>query len=279
MKQPPSVRIAKFAFALFMLFICLQIISREQTTVSVVLTMLFGGFWIILSFNKRKEEKKAKKKYAFLETESEFSNMLIQLIAAVIKSDDKTEDSEIRFIEKSLQKYFTHERIQVIIRHVKFMLTKDKIPVEGISTYVRNNFNIQSKVQLMHLLIGVAAADGLLTKKENALLKKIAVHMRLPHATFLQILNMFRFRYEGEQKRQKRKTYSSVSRLKAAYGVLGISEDATSEQIKKAYRKLAVKHHPDKVMHLGVEMQKAAKEKFQIIAEAYDSIKTKKGFS
>lgn len=259
---------------LFSFFMFKGKIGPTLTITAFVWFVLFGNKIVTKSYKK-----KSKKKYAFLETESEFSNMLIQLIAAVIKADNKTTDSEIRFIEKSLGTYFSQNRIQVIVQHIKHMLTRERIAVEGISDYVRRTFNIQAKVQLMHLLIGVAAADGLLTKKEFALLKKIAVHMRLPHKTFLQILNMFRFRHEGEKKREKRKSYSSAYRIKAAFGVLGISEDSTADQIKKAYRKLAIKHHPDKVVHLGEEMQVAAKEKFQIIAEAYELIKEKKGFS
>ena len=62
-----------------------------------------------------------------------------------------------------------------------------------------------------------------------------------------------------------------------AYKILGIQETATEEEIKKAYRKLAVKYHPDKVQHLGKEFQSGAKEKFQRIQEAYETIKKERG--
>ena len=88
---------------------------------------------------------------------------------------------------------------------------------------------------------------------------------------------MFRFRHEGAQ--QKKSSYSSKYRLQQAFKILELKETATVEQIKKAYRKLALKHHPDRVIHLGPEYQESAKEKFQIIADAYEYIKTKKGFS
>jgi DnaJ like chaperone protein len=58
---------------------------------------------------------------------------------------------------------------------------------------------------------------------------------------------------------------------------LGIEADATDEEIKKAYRQMAIKFHPDKVASMGEEFQKGAKEKFQKIQEAYDAIKRQRG--
>ena len=141
---------------------------------------------------------------------------------------------------------------------------------------------MSSRIQLIHLLAGVCAADGILTIKEEKLLKIITHKLALPQATLIQILLMFRFRHEREQQkkyRQKRPKYTSQSQLKTALGILGLTENSTTTEIKKAYRKLAVKHHPDKVAHLGKEMQKLAKEKFLIISDAYELVKTKKGFS
>ena len=279
MFESQSVKISKFGFTMFVVFVCARIIFEDDPVLTVSITAVFATVWIVHSVKKSKQRKSIKKKYGFLESESDFSNMLIQLVAAVIKEDGKTADSELRFVEKSMIDYFSAEHVQVVMKRIRYVVANKNPPVEEICAYIRDAFNLNSKVQLMHLLIGVAAADGLLTKKEHKLLRDIALHIRLPYVTFKQILNMFRFRHEGEQKRQKRKSYSSAARLKSAYAILGITEDADERTIKKAYRKLAVKHHPDKVIHLGKEMQKAAKEKFQIISEAYELIKTKKGFS
>jgi DnaJ like chaperone protein len=64
---------------------------------------------------------------------------------------------------------------------------------------------------------------------------------------------------------------------KSAYKILEITPDASDEELKKAYRKMAIKYHPDKVSHLGEDVQKAAKEKFQQLNAAYEAIKKERG--
>jgi len=61
--------------------------------------------------------------------------------------------------------------------------------------------------------------------------------------------------------------------------VLEISSDAKPEQIKKAYRQLAMKNHPDRVAYLGEEIRKKANEKFSRINEAYEVIKQERNIT
>lgn len=64
--------------------------------------------------------------------------------------------------------------------------------------------------------------------------------------------------------------------MDSAYKILEIEPSATDSEIKKAYRKMAVKYHPDKVAHLGKEIQKTAEEKFKAVSDAYSEIKKKR---
>ena len=61
------------------------------------------------------------------------------------------------------------------------------------------------------------------------------------------------------------------------YDILGASKDSSAAELKKAYRKMAAAHHPDKVAHMGEEYLKGAKEKFQQIQDAYEAIKKRRG--
>jgi DnaJ like chaperone protein len=60
---------------------------------------------------------------------------------------------------------------------------------------------------------------------------------------------------------------------------LEVSSSATDEELKKAYRRMATKHHPDKVAHLGPDAQQAANEKFQQLNQAWDQIRRERGSS
>ena len=63
------------------------------------------------------------------------------------------------------------------------------------------------------------------------------------------------------------------------YHILGIESTATEEEIKKAYRQMAIRYHPDKVAQMGEEYQKGAKEKFQMVQNAYEAIKKARGIA
>ncbi|MEO1715233.1 MAG: DnaJ domain-containing protein, partial [Bacteroidota bacterium] len=62
------------------------------------------------------------------------------------------------------------------------------------------------------------------------------------------------------------------------YQILEVSSAATDEEVKKSYRRLVKKYHPDLVQHLGEDVQKAAAEKFQNLQEAYDAIRDERDF-
>ena len=65
--------------------------------------------------------------------------------------------------------------------------------------------------------------------------------------------------------------------LSQAYQILGVSASATNEEVKKAYRKLAMKFHPDKVANLGDDVKASAENRFKQIKEAYDRICASRG--
>ena len=63
----------------------------------------------------------------------------------------------------------------------------------------------------------------------------------------------------------------------ASYTILEIDSTVSDQEVKKAYRRMANKYHPDKVSHLGKELRKVAEEKFKSVNEAYQTIKKERG--
>jgi DnaJ like chaperone protein len=128
------------------------------------------------------------------------------------------------------------------------------------------------------LLISIATADGLLSKTELKVIQNLARLASISPATLMQTLKLFEFKREQtyQQKSGQYKSSSNTIALRKAYDLLEVAADAPMDELKKAYRKLAKIHHPDKVSHLGEVNQRKAKEKFQIIVDAYDLIKEKR---
>jgi len=218
-----------------------------------------------------------KKKVGFLGTEKEFLNTILYLAAHVVKSDEKIEESELYTIEKKLLQDFEPIYVKKYMEYVERSIEKD-LSIKRICKVIVHEFDVSSKIQLMNFLISIVVIDGWMSKKEMAALREIAIAIRLPLLSFKSILAMHNYRLEGEQQKYERVKRTSGISLKRAYRILEIAETVADKQVKKAYRKLAVLHHPDKVIHLGEEFQKAAKSKFQKVADAYEIIKKKRGF-
>ena len=120
--------------------------------------------------------------------------------------------------------------------------------------------NYESKLQVIHFLFGIAKADGSISQQEINKLLEFSNLFKLSYADFLSIKAMF------------------IKEVDNDYKILEVDKSASDEEIKKSYRSLAKKHHPDKVQHLGEAYVKAAQHKFQKIQKAYQNIKVKRGF-
>lgn len=121
--------------------------------------------------------------------------------------------------------------------------------------------NYSQRVQLLHYLAGIAAADADFSEQERRVLEAIAGSIGISRADMESVLAMFR------------------KDIDSAYKVLEVSPSATDAEIKSAYRRMAMKNHPDKVATLGPDVQKAAEEKFRQVQEAYETIKRERGIA
>ena len=183
---------------------------------------------------------------------------LLVLMAAVMKSDGKILKSELDYIKGQLVHMIGEEKAAEALLMLRDMLKKD-IPLLEVCHQIRINVDYQAKIQLLHLLFGLGKSDGSLGNQEINTIKLISGNLGISESDYQSVLNMF---YDN---------------LDSAYKVLEILPDCTDEEVKKAFRKMAIRFHPDKVTHLGEEFQGAANEKFQKVNEAYEKIKKERG--
>ncbi len=193
-------------------------------------------------------------------TQADFINSLIILVAATMKADGKVVRSELDYVKANLSRSFSPSMANDAILVLRDML-KQNIPVEEVSRQIGQYMDYSSRLQLMHFLFGISKADGHVSESELKMMEQISYYMGINSSDFNSIKSTF---YDDPD---------------SAYAVLEVEASASDEEIKKAYRKMAVKYHPDKVAYLGDEVKNKAKEKFQKLNEAYERIKKSRGMS
>jgi DnaJ like chaperone protein len=192
--------------------------------------------------------------------QGDFSMSLIVLVAAVMKVDGKVVKSELDYVKKFFIQQFGEESAREALQLLKDILKQD-IPVRDICIQIGRNMDYSSRLQLMHLLFNISLADSTIHHKELDLLEKISGAMGVSSNDFLSIKNMF------------------VPETDSSYKILEIEKNSTDNEVKKAYRRMAMKYHPDKVSHLGEEYRKSADEKFKKVNEAYNRIKRERNMA
>ena len=173
---------------------------------------------------------------------------LLVLVAAVMRADGKVVRAELDYVKQYFVKVFGYDAASEGIRMLGDF-------VRDVSLQIKQNLDYASRLQLLHFLFGISGADGMVHADEIKVIEQIASYIGLSQNDINSIKYMF------------------VPKTDSAYKILGVDREASVEDLKKAYRKMANKYHPDKVSHLGEDFRIAAKEKFQKLNEAYSQIK------
>lgn len=190
--------------------------------------------------------------------QGDFTASLLVLTAAVMKGDGKILRSELEYVKKFLVTNFGEANATRLLPVLKQLLEKE-IPLRDVCLQIRQYMPEAQMIQLLHYLFGISAADGDVHPREVLIIKTIADYLGITNADYESVKAMFYRDVDGD------------------YIILEVAPDASDEEVKKAYRKMAVKFHPDKVADLGDEAQKAAKERFQKVQEAWEAVKKRRG--
>ncbi len=191
-----------------------------------------------------------------------FLMSLLVLASYIIRADGRIMHSEMELVRQWLRANFGEVAVKQgdqILRRL-FEASKQqgeeryRQSIKDACLQIAMNMEYSERLQLLNFLTMIAQADGLVDASEIDALKDVAQWMQMPEEEVDTMLNL------------------EKDDLESAYRVLGVSPDATDDEVRRAYRRLALEHHPDRVAALGDDVRKAAEKKFQEINAAKERI-------
>jgi DnaJ like chaperone protein len=190
----------------------------------------------------------------------DYAASLLVLIAAVMKADGRVMKSELNYVRSYFVTRFGEDTASEAVVMLRDIL-KQEIPLRDVTRQLSQQLDYSYRLEMLHFLFGIASADGSVSEAENDVIQQISGYMGISGSDFESIRAMF------------------VSQTDASYKILEIEPTSSDEDVKKAFRSMAMKYHPDKVSHLGEDFKKVAHEKFRKVQEAYDQIKKERGMN
>ncbi len=208
----------------------------------------------------------------FEEDRNSFLFSMLVLSSYIIKADGKIMHSEMNCVRNFLRNNFGEQAVRqgedILLKLFEMQkqqgATTFKETIRKSCVEISFHMNIGQRLQLLDYLIIIAKVDGTVSPEEVYALKEVATYLGLSAQDVDSMLNM-----EASSNQQ--------IGLDEAYKILGISPNATNDEVKAAYRKMALKHHPDRVSSLGDDVREAAEKKFQEINNAKERIYKARG--
>jgi DnaJ like chaperone protein len=192
---------------------------------------------------------------------ADFELHLISLCSIVIKADGTVSQREMDYVRQYFVATYGKEKANAIFRTFNEVNKKREISAQRICSFLNQRTRYEVRLQLLHFLFGIAQADGRVTAPEIQKLKEIAGYLRVGTPDFESIMAMF------------------VKSADTAYKILEIDKNASNEEVKKAYRAMAKKYHPDRVNTQDEAIKRGAEEKFKEVQKAYETIQKERGIA
>jgi DnaJ like chaperone protein len=201
------------------------------------------------------------------ESHNRFVWLLIQILINIAKIDGKITKEEISTIQRFFQYNLRYSQDQMF--WVKD-LVKDAVAstqsLESLLQEFRTTFAYEPRLILLELVYQILYTKSEVPEAELTIARNIAAFLQITayDQRTIEAKYMYRRQHPGTTTRDSSAHY---------YAVLGLEPGADMETIKKAYRTLSMKYHPDKVVHLGEEFRRVAEEKMKEINVAYEYFK------
>jgi len=220
------------------------------------------GYALGSLFSKAEEQEKFQRHYQNMSAPAaQFEISLLILAAYVIKADGKVDHRELDYVRVQFKKMFGARRAEESFKVFKHIINSKEVSLRQICLQIDKHVSHPQRLQLIHFLYGISMADGHIDVKEIEVIENIGRYMYINVHDMASIKAMF------------------YKEPKQYYKILEIDSKASNAEVKKAYRKMAMKHHPDKLSELSAAQQKMGQEKFLKIQEAYEAIKKERKIS
>ncbi|MDT0675284.1 TerB family tellurite resistance protein [Autumnicola musiva] len=190
----------------------------------------------------------------------DFELNLLSLCALVIKADGQVSQRELDYVRSYFISAYGKERANATFRTFNDVIKNRELSAYRIAQYLSHRTKYPTRLQITHFLFGIAQADGTVSPAEAKIIQEIAGYLRISSMDFESIKAMF-FKKSAE----------------SAYKILEIEKSASDAEVKKAFRTMAKKYHPDKLGHMDEAYRKGAEEKFRKVQEAYEQIQKERG--
>lgn len=192
-------------------------------------------------------------------TPGDFELNLLSLASLVIKSDGNVTQQEMAYVQQYFVQAYGKERANATFRTFNEVVKSREISAQRIGHYLQQKTRYEVRLQILHFLFSIAKADGNVSEAELRKLSEIAGYLSLMNRDFESIKAMF---------------FNSADN---AYKILEIEKSASDAEVKKAFRTMAKKYHPDKLQHMDEAYRRGAEEKFRKVQEAYEHIQKERG--
>ncbi len=190
---------------------------------------------------------------------ADFELKLLSLCSIVIKADGTISKSEMEYVQRYFVGTYGKEKANAIFRTFNDVIKKQEVSAQQICSYLNQRTRPEVRMQLLHFLFGIAQADGTVSNLEINKIQEIAGYLRINIRDFESIKAMF------------------IKSVDNAYKILEIDKSASDDAVKKAYRTMAKKYHPDRVNTENEAIKKGAEEKFKQVQKAYEEIQKERG--
>ncbi len=188
-----------------------------------------------------------------------FQLNLLALAATVIKADGAVKKQELQFVRNFFITNYGPQNANSIFERFNAEVKKEKQNIPELTRIFNQSTLYETRLQILHFLFGVANADGSISQPELSKMEQIAAALGIRPHDLESIKAMF------------------IKATDSAFKILDIPQTATNEEVKKAYRAMAKKYHPDKLQSKDPALVKGAQEKFQKVQEAYEAIQKERG--